>query len=913
MDVNGARFALLLGRADWGRCRFAAAGGWPTLEEAWQAIAAGREDELTEAVALEWTDAASELTLKPAVTRFAPPPSDRSVAPADRRGAAADRHGNVYVVDAGQGGVQVRSAGSGRVSAFWPSPRAQAPQRHGDFGPVAAPTAAPARLGGLAVTGDDHLVVGGVVPAGLQVFDLAAGGPPAVLGWQAATPFVPFDLATRPGGGVWVLDREHQRCWQFDRRFTVCVPDPSPPATVQSDFGPQDASPPGPAPGPAPRKSDAAAALSVAVAADPVAIATLPDNTLLVLDRARPASRVLAWRNGQRVDANDASTRFDLVAQDFVFVPAAQATPERPGRLLVADEQGNQAWAFDVVVDRHGVLRLADSADFHPLRRWSGRALVAGPAGPLYDSAEHWVPLVPQRRARFATTAELVTPVFDAALPQCTWHRLLLDACLPAGTSLRVWTRCAETSDGAQLSGEWQEEPTPYLRATGPEMPWQRPWRDVALDRASGHGSWELLFQRAKGRYLQIKLQLAGNGRATPRLHALRAWFPRLSYAERFLPAVYREEPQSASFVERLLANFEGTLTETEGRIAGVQALFDVRSAPPEALDWLADWFAVALDPAWDERRRRLFLRHTADFFRWRGTVRALKMALHLAFDPQFDEQDLVPGPGSDERLRDIRIVERFLLRRAPAVTFGDNGLEEGLRVVAEGTRWSPQEGNAGLARRWAQSQGRTATALEETTPVPLRLPPLGVKAADWAAFLQGALGFAPETTQVARWQAFLQRRHGRVAALNDAWKTGFAAFSEVPLPEVLPADGAAQRDWHDFQSRVLAILAGAHRFRVLLPSPDIHLGLDEAKRRQDLAARIVKLEKPAHTSFDVGFYWAMFRVDEARLGLDTLLDDGSRARALVPDAVLGRAFVGESFLGGPVPPAEADRVLLAC
>ena len=50
---------------------------------------------------------------------------------------------------------------------------------------------------------------------------------------------------------------------------------------------------------------------------------------------------------------------------------------------------------------------------------------------------------------------------------------------------------------------------------------------------------------------------------------------------------------------------------------------------------------------------------------------------------------------------------------------------------------------------------------------------------------------------------------------------------------------------------------------------------------------------------FDVRFYWAFYRVGEARLGIDTQIGAGSRAPELIPDAVLGRAYIGASFVGG--------------
>ena len=78
------------------------------------------------------------------------------------------------------------------------------------------------------------------------------------------------------------------------------------------------------------------------------------------------------------------------------------------------------------------------------------------------------------------------------------------------------------------------------------------------------------------------------------------------------------------------------------------------------------------------------------------------------------------------------------------------------------------------------------------------------------------------------------------------------------------------------------------------------------------VAKRLVAIEKPAHTTFDVRFYWAMNRVGEARAGIDTQLGQGSRAPELVPTATIGRAYLGASFIGGPGDPGPA-RSVLAC
>jgi len=104
-----------------------------------------------------------------------------------------------------------------------------------------------------------------------------------------------------------------------------------------------------------------------------------------------------------------------------------------------------------------------------------------------------------------------------------------------------------------------------------------------------------------------------------------------------------------------------------------------------------------------------------------------------------------------------------------------------------------------------------------------------------------------------------------------------------------------------------------AHRFSVLLPVDSVVSDTSVLEQRLGLARRIVELEKPAHPGFDVRFFWAFNRVGEARLGLDTQIGAGSRAPELVPDAVLGRAYLGASFVGGPARPTAGDRLRVDC
>jgi hypothetical protein len=69
-----------------------------------------------------------------------------------------------------------------------------------------------------------------------------------------------------------------------------------------------------------------------------------------------------------------------------------------------------------------------------------------------------------------------------------------------------------------------------------------------------------------------------------------------------------------------------------------------------------------------------------------------------------------------------------------------------------------------------------------------------------------------------------------------------------------------------------------------------------------------VALEKPAHTQFTVKQYWALFRVGEVRLGLDTVLGEGGRFTWIR----LGDTALAEGKLAAAYPFVLTDRTVLA-
>ena len=886
MDVNGSRFALLLGCADWSRCTDDDGNSLGLVCDPASPPAAASGSASGSGVT--WDSARNELTLQPLLYQFVAGATHQPPQLIDRRGAGRDSFGSWYWIDPTTRALLVQSSGTGLTTTFWPgTDPASSNPRLGAFDAVAPPPA-PSRppLSGAAVTEDNFLVVGVLEPAGLLVFDLQTADPPAYLPWPTGVAFTPFDMTPRPGGGVFILDRVQSWVWELDRHFHVVTTAQAVPETPpQGSFAPPGGAAGSSSPSPSARRA-LSAADATAVPPDAIAIEADPNGGFFLLESGGgQGSLISRYSDGALVGSPMGTAGF--TGYDLAFVD---------GRLLVVDAGGSQTWAFGLTeVNGAPVIELLIT--YYPMREFGGKGLVAGGGKAYYDFEDRWIPLVAQARPRYVEQATVVTPVLDGRVPACTWHRLMVDASVPQGTSLVAWSKAAD--DVSTLGAlDWLEEPPPQPRATGCELPFVP---------EGPYGTYELLFQNPHGRYLMVKLGLIGDGRATPRVRALRAWYPRFSYLTEYLPRAYRQDSESASFLERYLANVEGFYTTIEDQIAAAQVFFGADTAPAEDLDWLAGWFALTLDPLWDENRRRVFLRNANTFFQARGTIRGVEIGLRFAFEPCID--DTVFDDWEPAGLATARIVEAYRTRTTPGVVFGDPSDQAVPRVVVSTSTWTPDQGGALLNAGWLaflEQQGLSGPA---SYPI---LDPGDGLTTSWSEFSSAVLGFVPTSVDtpanLTAWSDFLTRRYTVIGNLAQAYGLSAAAtpddFSDVNPPTVLPPDGAPLLDWFQFQSVVIPMAAKAHKFTVLLPWP-LHVTdtdgaeLDNTQLR-DLATRIVDLQKPAHTTYVVKFYWAAFRVGDARLGDDTLLASGSRVPELVTQAVLGTNYLGETYLGGP-------------
>lgn len=518
----------------------------------------------------------------------------------------------------------------------------------------------------------------------------------------------------------------------------------------------------------------------------PVALCASPDGSFAVLSWLDGDGKVglRRWIAGEwRLDA-----AHELVGANYAyslcFLSQDRIALRVPGR--------SDAPAFDLAAaDLAG--RVMPLGEIYPLDTGAPEESFANgnaqpPQYPLGDRAAaplYALSLNTLARSGIAASSGMIAgkkhvwPI-DSGDTNTVWHRLFAEASIPAHSGFIVWlaaTNDPVAPDETALAA-WHAHafgadiPALDAAARAPQVP-RAAWESQASElpnhagllagerEAGTRGLFSVLVQNSRqrvrklvGRYLWVRIAMHGDGRVSPEIAALRAWGSRFSYADQYLPRIYREtlfgdaaaepglrlaqidtgfsvsldaggepdaslrarllleriqlgpqaritveapgecwllqdgkrawriahdvvgddtdegggssgvlavfQPQSspADFTARMLANFEGVLTQIEDRVANAHLLSDPQGVPGESLEWLAGWIGVAFDPALPDVRRRDWLRAAPDLARWHGTRNGLRLALDVATD-------------GGVRGGEIIVVENFRLRRILATLLG--------------------------------------------------------------------------------------------------------------------------------------------------------------------------------------------------------------------------------------------------
>ena len=577
-------------------------------------------------------------------------------------------------------------------------------------------------------------------PAGENVTDLALGNDDvlylAVGGrivqidrrnrWSeqtlSAPGFAAWRLAVHPNGGVWVLDRDNGQIGIVqglplpERPFGEYAPDtfrpceenPNPPRLVvlAKAVWPGDETP---------------VAIAASLQGRLVLLTWQTDGTarLRYLDAS-------GWTHptfGPPTDLRDADFAYSLTWLDETKI--AVRTVALPGEALVYPIGNGDAAISNEAASA------APVGDFYPLRNAGDGPFLHGLEGPPHyptvgaDGIETGsMPLFPLSLPSYAQSGQAANDplqaVFDSGEGQTTWHRLYLEAIFPARCSATIWLaatqipvppnpnnadawhvhRFGDAHDAAGTNGALT-----LNGATPPRTP-QGAWVSSASElpfhpgflpcprESERIGLFTVLVQRAgrrvqtlRGRYLWLRVELSGDGRATPEIAALRAYGSRFSYVEHYLPELYHETvfgpdaddkingldvPSSTptDFLERFVDNFEGIFTPLEDKIAASYLLTDAHTAPEDALEWLGSWIGMSFDPGCPAPTRRKMLAAAPELYRKRGTLRGLARALDIATNEAVTRGQVV-------------LLEDFRLRRTFATILGADLAEDNDPLLA--------------------------------------------------------------------------------------------------------------------------------------------------------------------------------------------------------------------------------------
>ena len=277
----------------------------------------------------------------------------------------------------------------------------------------------------------------------------------------------------------------------------------------------------------------------------------------------------LAWLAPDRVALRVPGLRdapaFDLsTALAGAVLPLGEVYP-LPAAAMAAPFCNGVAQPTMVPVGRRGGVPLHALSINHLARR--GEAANAQPAG--------------------AAPAEAAAWLVDSGKPTTVWHRVYAECQLPAQTGFVLWLAATNEAQPPARDDVTAWHPHGFGRdigrldeaMTAPQLPqaaWHRepselpghpgllgasfknagnPAAESVADPASDpphrpgeRGLFSVLVQNSRqrvrslvGRYLWLRLVLHGDGRVGPEIAALRAWGSRFSYADQYLPRLYRE------------------------------------------------------------------------------------------------------------------------------------------------------------------------------------------------------------------------------------------------------------------------------------------------------------------------------------------------------------------------------------
>jgi phage tail-like protein len=127
---------------------------------------------------------------------------------------------------------------------------------------------------------------------------------------------------------------------------------------------------------------------------------------------------------------------------------------------------------------------------------------------------------------------------------------------------------------------------------------------------------------------------------------------------------------QDDAFIQRFADGLDHVLAPVLLSLDNIDAYLDPGTAPPDFVEWIAEWVGIALDENWPLQQQRALVAQAVDLFHWRGTVRGLSahVALYAGVEPEIFESGAsawspapnasLPGEASPNLVVRVRVAD---------------------------------------------------------------------------------------------------------------------------------------------------------------------------------------------------------------------------------------------------------------
>ena len=269
---------------------------------------------------------------------------------------------------------------------------------------------------------------------------------------------------------------------------------------------------------------------------------------------------------------------------------------------------------------------------------YDGRGIALAPDGRISYWTTRGLRQATPARQHYRASGTVFGFALDSGLDQSRWGRLIVEACLPAGTQLRfrAFTRDdLDFDDPVDGLGAGTVVPvlSQHVWNTFQGAP-QSLYRDASQRPlspapAEGFALYDAPVIADPGRYLWLVFEFVGTLSKSPRLRTVQVEYPGHALLQS-LPRTLWREPAAQSFLFRYLMPLAAMLDEWQSVSQSRQRLVDARIAPASSLGWLAGFVGLVLDPCWPEAVQRQLVVQAAPLLRRRGTLGSLRTMLEI-------------------------------------------------------------------------------------------------------------------------------------------------------------------------------------------------------------------------------------------------------------------------------------------